>query len=51
MDFISEAMKKLLCLFSAVLALSAVTAFAADPPGAVIALKAARLFDGKSKAP
>jgi imidazolonepropionase-like amidohydrolase len=43
-------MKKLLCLFSAVLALSAVTAFAADPAGNVIALKAARLFDGKSKA-
>jgi imidazolonepropionase-like amidohydrolase len=43
-------MKKLLCLFSAVLALSAVTEFAADPAGTVIALKAARLFDGKSKA-
>jgi imidazolonepropionase-like amidohydrolase len=43
-------MKKLLCLFSAILALSAVTAFAADPAGTVIALKAARLFDGKSKA-
>ena len=43
-------MKKLLCLFSAVLALSAVTANAADPAGTVIALKAARLFDGKSKA-
>ena len=49
-DFISEVMKKLLCLFSAILALSAVTAFAADPAGTVIALKAARLFDGKSKA-
>jgi imidazolonepropionase-like amidohydrolase len=43
-------MKKLLCLFSAVLALSAVTEFAADPAGTVIVLKAARLFDGKSKA-
>jgi imidazolonepropionase-like amidohydrolase len=43
-------MKKLLCLFSVVLALSAVTAFTADPAGTVIALKAARLFDGKSKA-
>lgn len=49
-NFISETMKKLLCLFSAVLALPAITAFAADPAGTVIALKATRLFDGKSKA-
>jgi imidazolonepropionase-like amidohydrolase len=43
-------MKKLLHLFTAVSALSAVTAFAADPVPATIVLKAARLFDGKAKA-
>jgi imidazolonepropionase-like amidohydrolase len=43
-------MKKLLCLFSAVLTLSAVTTLAVDPAPATIVLKAARLFDGKSKA-
>ena len=36
--------------FSAVILLAGPTAFAADPAGTVIALKAARLFDGKSKA-
>src|SRR2546430_1965389 len=40
---------RFLFVFSAIFAL-AVTASAADPAGGVIALKAARLFDGKSKA-
>jgi imidazolonepropionase-like amidohydrolase len=43
-------MKKLLCIFWAILALFTVTTFAADPAPATIALKAARVFDGKSKA-
>jgi imidazolonepropionase-like amidohydrolase len=38
---------RFLCLF--VLSLVSISASAADPAGAVIALKAARLFDGKSK--
>jgi imidazolonepropionase-like amidohydrolase len=42
-------MKNLLRLFSAVSVLSVVIAFAADPVPATVALKAARLFDGKSK--
>jgi imidazolonepropionase-like amidohydrolase len=42
-------MKNLLRLFSAASLLSVVTTFAADP-APTIALKAARLFDGKSKA-
>src|ERR1043166_3008069 len=48
-DFISEAMKNLLRFFSALFALSAVITLAADP-APTITLKAARLFDGKSKA-
>jgi imidazolonepropionase-like amidohydrolase len=48
-DFISEAMKKLLCLFSAVSVFWVATAIAAEP-APTIALKAARMFDGKSKA-
>src|SRR5205823_8283360 len=49
-NFIFEAMKNFLRFFSALFAFSAVilSAFAAEP--ATIALKAARLFDGKSKA-
>ncbi|MFN2624253.1 MAG: amidohydrolase family protein, partial [Chthoniobacterales bacterium] len=43
-------MKKFLRLFSAASVFSVVTTFAADPSPATIALKAARLFDGKSKA-
>ena len=43
-------MKKLLCLFAALSLLAAVVTFAADPTPGTIALKAARLFDGKSKA-
>src|SRR5437764_15306567 len=43
-------MKKFLRLCSAAAVLSAVSSFAADPTPATIALKAARLFDGKSKA-
>ena len=43
-------MKKFLLLCSAAAVLSAVASFAADPTPATIALKAARLFDGKSKA-
>jgi imidazolonepropionase-like amidohydrolase len=43
-------MKNLLRLFSAVSAFSAVVTFGADPAAATIAVKAARLFDGKSKA-
>src|SRR5256714_12148949 len=48
-NFIFEAMKNLLRLFSAASVFSVVIAFAADPVPATIALKAARLFDGKSK--
>src|SRR5438270_853550 len=48
-NFIIEAMKNLLRLFSAASVFSVVIAFAADPVPATIALKAARLFDGKSK--
>src|SRR5437588_8210255 len=48
-NFIFEAMKNLLRLFSAASVFSVVITFAADPVPAIIALKAARLFDGKSK--
>jgi len=43
-------MKKFLRLFSAASVFFVATTFAADPDSTTIALKAARLFDGKSKA-